>query len=63
MKQTDSTFLQQTANHSCNREYYLEPDASGDGIGYICGQFDDEGRNYVVTYGGRGLRPCERKWP
>jgi len=30
-----------------NREY-LETDASGDGIGYICGQFDDEGRKYVV---------------
>jgi len=24
---------------------------------------DDEGRKYVISYGGRELRPCERKWP
>jgi len=27
------------------------------------GQRDDEGRKYVVSYGGRGLRVCERRWP
>ena len=24
---------------------------------------DDEGRKYVVSYGGTGLRLCERRWP
>ena len=46
-----------------NRDYYLETDASGDGISFILGQTDDKGRKYVVSYGGRGLRPCERKYP
>jgi len=45
-----------------NREYFLETDASIQGISYILGQKDDEGRKYVISYGGRGLRPCERKW-
>jgi len=45
------------------REYFLETDASIKGISYILGQRDDEGRKYVVSYGGRGLRPCERRWP
>jgi len=46
-----------------HREYFLETDASIQGISYILGQRDDEGRKYVVSYGGRGLRPCERRWP
>ena len=41
----------------------METDASGDGISFILGQTDDKGRKYVVSYGGRGLRPCERKYP
>jgi len=45
-----------------NREYFLETDATIQGISYILGQRDDEGRKYVISYGGRGLRPCERKW-
>ena len=23
---------------------------------------DEDGKKHVVAYGGRGLRPCERKW-
>jgi len=46
-----------------HREYFLETDASIHGISYILGQRDDEGRKYVVSYGGRGLRSCERRWP
>ena len=46
-----------------HREYFLETDASIQGISYILGQRDDEGRKYVVSYGGRGLRQCERRWP
>jgi len=41
----------------------LETDASIQGISYILGQRDDEGRKYVVSYGGRGLRQCEKRWP
>ena len=38
-------------------------DASLDGLSYILGQTDDAERKYVISYGGRGLRPCEKKWP
>jgi len=33
-----------------------------EGTSYILGQTDDDGRKYVISYGGRGLRPCEKKW-
>ena len=46
-----------------SRSFHLQTDASLDGISYILGQTDDEGRKYVISYGGRGLRPCEKKWP
>jgi len=46
-----------------HREYFLETDASIEGISYILGQRDEGGHKYVVSYGGRGLRPCERRWP
>jgi len=46
-----------------NRDFYLETDASGKGVSFLLGQSDEEGNKYVVSYGGRGLRPCERKWP
>jgi len=46
-----------------SRPFHLQTDASLDGISYILGQTDDEGRKYVIAYGGHGLRPCERKWP
>ena len=46
-----------------NRDFYLKTDASGSGISYILGQTDDEGRKYVISYGGRGLRRCEKAWP
>ena len=46
-----------------SRPFYLQTDASLDGISYILGQTDEQGRKYVISYGGRGLRPCEKKWP
>ena len=46
-----------------SRPYYLQTDASLEGISYLLGQTDDQGRKYVISYGGRGLRPCEKKWP
>jgi len=45
-----------------SRPYYLQTDASLDGISYILGQTGDQGRKYVISCGGRGLRPCEKKW-
>jgi len=44
-------------------DFYLETDACRDGISWITGQFDELGNKCVISYGGRGLRPCERKWP
>jgi len=35
-----------------NRDFYLETDASGEGISLLVGQTDEEGRKYVVNYGG-----------
>jgi len=43
--------------------YYLQTDASLEGISYILVQTDDQGRKYVISYGGCGLRPCEKKLP
>ena len=41
-----------------SRPYYLQTDASLEGISYILGQAEDD----VISYGGRGLHPCEKKW-
>jgi len=38
-----------------------QTDASLEGISYILGQTDDQGRKYVISYGGRSLRPCEKE--
>ena len=45
-----------------SRPYYLQTDASLEGISYILGQTDDDGRKYAISYEGRGLRPGEKKW-
>jgi transposase InsO family protein len=41
----------------------LTTDASTTGIGYILSQRDDGGRERVISYGGRGLSPCESRYP
>ena len=41
----------------------MQCDASLAGLSFVLGQTDDDGRKYVVSYGGRGLRPCEKRWP
>ena len=46
-----------------NRAIFLETDAYVNGLSYVLGQEDNEGRRHVISFGGRGLRPCERKWP
>jgi len=43
-----------------SRPYYLQTDASLEGISYFLGQTDNQGRKYVISYGGRGLRPSEK---
>ena len=45
-----------------NKEFKLSTDASGLALGYILGQVDESGREYVVCYGGRALRPEEKNW-
>jgi len=40
----------------------LTTDASGYAISYVLGKRDVEGREYVIAYGGRGLRENEKKW-
>ena len=45
-----------------NKPFVLSTDASGHAIGYVLGQLDSSGREHVIAYGGRALRPDERKW-
>ncbi|MCG8044300.1 MAG: DDE-type integrase/transposase/recombinase [Candidatus Thiodiazotropha taylori] len=45
-----------------NLPFILSTDSSGSAIGYILGQKDKNGREFVVAYGGRALRPDEKKW-
>ena len=45
-----------------NKPFTLSTDASGSAIGYILGQKDSSGKEFVVAYGGRALRPDEQKW-
>jgi len=32
------------------------------GLSYVLGQRDHLGRKFIISYGGRGLRPCEKVW-
>ena len=45
-----------------SRTFRLTTDASINGIVYILGQYDDKGREQVISYGGRGLRDNETRW-
>jgi len=45
-----------------NRDFYLETDASREGISFIVGQTDEKGMKIRRKLRGRGLRSCERKW-
>ena len=45
-----------------NSAFILSTDASGTAIGYILGQKGPDGKEMVVAYGGRSLRPEERKY-
>lgn len=45
-----------------SQEFILYTDASQQAVSYILGQKDNQGRERVVFYGGRSLRPAERNW-
>ena len=45
-----------------NVPFILSTDGRGTAIGYILGQKDSGGKEMVVAYGGRSLRPDERKY-
>lgn len=45
-----------------SKPFILTCDASNQAISYILGQEDDEGKEYVICYGGKSLTLDERKW-
>ena len=44
-----------------NKPFILSTDASGTALGYVLGQKDESGKEFVVSYGGRALQPDEKK--
>ena len=46
-----------------NKRFIITTDASDTAIGYYLSQKDDQGREYVIAYSGRALRPNEKHWP
>jgi len=42
--------------------FILTTDASTTGLAYILSQRDENGREQVVSYDGRGVRPTESRW-
>ena len=47
---------------SDDSSFLLYTDASHQSIGYVLGQRDKKGREVVIGYAGRSLRPAERNW-
>ena len=45
-----------------DKEFILYTDASGTAISYILGQRNSDGKEVVISYGGRSLRDSERRW-
>ena len=45
-----------------SRTFRVTTDASIQGIAYILSQLDSQGREQVISYGGRGLRDNETRW-
>ena len=44
------------------KPFFISVDASGTALGFILSQKDAEGREVVISYGGRALRGTELKW-
>ena len=45
-----------------NKDFILTTDASGGALAFILEQKDENNREYVVSYGGRAIRPEEKNW-
>lgn len=45
-----------------SKPFIITTDASGQAIGYILGQKDDQNRERVISFGGRALKKEEKKW-
>ena len=45
-----------------DKQFRITVDASQTGIGYFLSQLDDEGKEKVVSYGGRSLHKHEKAW-
>ena len=45
-----------------DKEFVLSTDASGGAFGYVLGQKDEDGKEYVIAYGGRARRTEEQQW-
>lgn len=44
-----------------SKNFTLTCDASSSAIGFVLGQVYDNGKEYIIAYGGRSLLPCEKK--
>ena len=44
-----------------DKEFVLSTDASKEALGFVLGQKDENGKEYVIAYGGRAVRPDEKK--
>ena len=67
--QTEFDFLKEAlisapilAFPNMQKEFILTTDACTSGIAYILSQLDGQGREHVISYGGRGLRNSEINW-
>ena len=45
-----------------SQPFILTTDASGHALGYVLSQKDRKGYEHPIAFGGRSLRPLERKW-